>query len=552
MSLLRCVRMGGRLSAVVGAICVAAVTLAATVSPAEAARKKKRVAGYNPPYAAMVVDAKTGRTLHAVNEDALRHPASITKVMTLYMLFEQMERGRFRMNSELRVSSYAASRPPSKIGVRAGETIEVEDAIKALITKSANDVAVVVAENIAGDEETFAEQMTRRARQLGMSRTTFRNASGLPDAEQVTTARDLTILARAIQERFPRHYALFQTRSFEYAGRAHRNHNKLLGRVEGVDGIKTGYTRASGFNLMTSAKADGATSSPSCWRPFGPRARQHHGRPRGRPPAARRHRPAARDGGAGARRRAPRAPPGNARRGPRRGPSGEPPGVPRPAARRPAGRSRPASAAASAGGRRAAPDDRLGLRRRVRAADPDLDLGAGRPLGDQRAHARRHAGPPGSGHRAGRRPARRAGPQQAMPLAPPRPVANVPAAAPAQQPVRAAAPAPAQAPARAAEGLRPPANVQYTSSVAKAPERAEPKAETVAPRVANSGWIIQIAATDDEPRPRACSATPAAAPPRSPTPAPSPRRWSAAARPSGAPASPASTIRPRPTRPAAT
>ncbi len=257
MSLLRCVRMGGRLSAVVGAICVAAVTLAATVSPAEAARKKKRVAGYNPPYAAMVVDAKTGRTLHAVNEDALRHPASITKVMTLYMLFEQMERGRFRMNSELRVSSYAASRPPSKIGVRAGETIEVEDAIKALITKSANDVAVVVAENIAGDEETFAEQMTRRARQLGMSRTTFRNASGLPDAEQVTTARDLTILARAIQERFPRHYGLFQTRSFEYAGRAHRNHNKLLGRVEGVDGIKTGYTRASGFNLMTSAKADG-------------------------------------------------------------------------------------------------------------------------------------------------------------------------------------------------------------------------------------------------------------------------------------------------------
>jgi D-alanyl-D-alanine carboxypeptidase len=205
----------------------------------------------------MVIDAKTGRMLHGVNENALRHPASITKVMTLYMLFEQMERGRFRMDSPLRVSSYAASRPPSKIGVDAGETIEVEDAIKALITKSANDVAVVVAENIAGDEDTFAEQMTRRARSLGMTRTVFQNASGLPDAEQVTTARDLTILARAIQERFPRQYQMFQTRNFAYAGRNYRNHNKLLGRVEGVDGIKTGYTRMSGFNLMTSAKADG-------------------------------------------------------------------------------------------------------------------------------------------------------------------------------------------------------------------------------------------------------------------------------------------------------
>jgi D-alanyl-D-alanine carboxypeptidase len=247
----------GRVLRAACVIALAAVVIAAGASPAEAQRKKKRQGGYSPPYASMVIDAKTGRVLQATNEDALRHPASITKVMTLYMLFEQMERGRFRMDSELKVSSYAAARPPSKIGVDAGDTISVEDAIKALITKSANDVAVVVAENIAGDEETFAEQMTRRARSLGMSRTVFRNASGLPDREQVTTARDLTILARAIQERFPRHFHLFQTRNFHYAGRNFRNHNKLLGRVEGVDGIKTGYTRSSGFNLMTSAKADG-------------------------------------------------------------------------------------------------------------------------------------------------------------------------------------------------------------------------------------------------------------------------------------------------------
>ena len=247
---------GRRFSVLFGLAGAVAVALTAMASPAEAARKKKRVGGYNPPYAAMVIDAKSGRTLHAVNEDALRHPASVTKVMTLYMLFEQMERGRFRMDSPLRVSAHAARMAPSKIGFTPGETIDVEDAIMALITKSANDVAATVAENVSGSEEAFAEAMTRKARSLGMNRTVFRNASGLPDREQVTTARDLTILARAIQERFPRYYGMFSKRNFEYAGRNYRNHNKLLGRVEGVDGIKTGYTRLSGFNLMTSAKAD--------------------------------------------------------------------------------------------------------------------------------------------------------------------------------------------------------------------------------------------------------------------------------------------------------
>jgi D-alanyl-D-alanine carboxypeptidase len=245
-----------RISTLAGIIGVSATLLVALSSPAEAARRKHRKVsgGYAPPYAAMVVDAKTGRVLHAQNEDAPRHPASVTKVMTLYLLFEQIEKGRIALDTPLQVSSNASRQAPSKLGLRPGSTIEVEDAIKALVTKSANDVAVVVAENLGGSEEAFAEQMTRKARALGMSHTVYRNASGLPDPEQITTARDLTILGRAIQERFPKQYRYFQTRVFHYAGASHRNHNKLLGRVEGIDGIKTGFTRASGFNLLTSAR----------------------------------------------------------------------------------------------------------------------------------------------------------------------------------------------------------------------------------------------------------------------------------------------------------
>ena len=247
------------LRAVVGLVGVLAVA-AATISPAEAARKKRRpvAGGYSPPYAAMVVDAKTGRTLHAVNADAPRIPASLTKVMSLYMLFEQLERGRFSMDSELKVSAYAAKQPPTKLGLRPGSTISVADAIRSMITLSANDVSVVVAENIAGSEEAFAEQMTRRARSLGMDSSRFYNPHGLPNSPpNITTARDLTILARAVQERFPKYFPLFSQRSFQYGSRTIRGHNRLLGAVEGVDGIKTGYTRASGFNLMTSAKSDG-------------------------------------------------------------------------------------------------------------------------------------------------------------------------------------------------------------------------------------------------------------------------------------------------------
>ncbi len=208
-------------------------------------------------FAAMVVDANSGRTLYAVNEDAPRHPASITKVMTLYLLFEELENGRMRLDSPLTVSSHAAAQSPTKLGLRPGSTISVENAIKAIVTKSANDMAVTVAENIAGDEPTFAEAMTQKAHALGMSHTFYHNASGLPDMRQITTARDLTILGRSIRERFPRYYHYFSTPSFTYAGSFMPNHNHLLGKIDGMDGIKTGYTAASGFNLLTSVNRDG-------------------------------------------------------------------------------------------------------------------------------------------------------------------------------------------------------------------------------------------------------------------------------------------------------
>jgi D-alanyl-D-alanine carboxypeptidase len=247
----------GRLSGAAVALGVA-LAMSMLASPAEARRRHgARAAGHAPAYAALVVDANSGRTLYAQNEDALRHPASVTKVMTLYLLFEQLEKGRYRLDTPLRVSAHASAMAPSKLGLQPGDTIEVEDAIKALVTKSANDVAAAIAENIGGDEDSFAEMMTRKARQLGMSRTIYRNASGLPNPEQVTTARDLAVLGKAIHDRFPTYYRYFSTHAFNYDGRLIRNHNNLLGRVEGVDGIKTGYTRASGFNLLTSAKRDG-------------------------------------------------------------------------------------------------------------------------------------------------------------------------------------------------------------------------------------------------------------------------------------------------------
>jgi D-alanyl-D-alanine carboxypeptidase len=195
--------------------------------------------------------------LQASNADAMRHPASLTKIMTLYLLFEELDAGRIRLDTPLKMSAHAAEQAPSKLGLKPGQTIAVEDAIKAVVTKSANDVAVAIAENLAGSEDEFARVMTQKAHALGMAHTTYVNASGLPDDDQLTTARDLALLGRAIADRFPRYYRYFATPAFVYHGAAMRNHNHLLGAVAGVDGIKTGYTRDSGFNLVTSVHRDG-------------------------------------------------------------------------------------------------------------------------------------------------------------------------------------------------------------------------------------------------------------------------------------------------------
>lgn len=205
-------------------------------------------------FASIIVDGNSGSVLQATSPDGIRHPASLTKIMTLYLLFERLESGKMKLDTEMPVSQHAADQDPTKLNLRAGQTIRVEDAIKGLVTRSANDAAVVIAEAIGGDEDDFAAMMTRKARSLGMSRTVYRNANGLPNDEQVTTARDQATLGRAIQERFPRYYRYFATSTFNWRGQSIRNHNHLLGNVEGVDGIKTGYTRASGFNLVTSMR----------------------------------------------------------------------------------------------------------------------------------------------------------------------------------------------------------------------------------------------------------------------------------------------------------
>jgi D-alanyl-D-alanine carboxypeptidase len=209
---------------------------------------------YSPQFSSIIVDGNSGAVLTSNNPDGSRHPASLTKIMTLYLLFERLEANKMKLDTEMEVSEHASEQAPTKLGLRPGQTIKVEDAIKGLVTRSANDAAVVIAEAIGGDEDDFAKMMTRKARALGMTKTIYRNASGLPNDEQVTTARDQATLGRAIQDRFPRYYRYFSTSVFNYHGQSIRNHNRLLGNVEGVDGIKTGYTRASGFNLVTSMR----------------------------------------------------------------------------------------------------------------------------------------------------------------------------------------------------------------------------------------------------------------------------------------------------------
>ncbi|MEO0881477.1 MAG: D-alanyl-D-alanine carboxypeptidase family protein [Pseudomonadota bacterium] len=208
-------------------------------------------------YASIVIDAETDDVLHARFADDERYPASLTKVMTLYMLFDAIKSGAVEIHEPLAVSRFADSQPASDLGLRAGTHISVEDAIYALITKSANDVAVVVAERLGGTEERFAALMTVKAHQLGLASTRFYNASGLPDQRQVTTARDMAVLAEALLEEHGDYYHYFANERFTWKRTTYKNHNRLLETVPGVDGIKTGYTRASGFNLMTSAVRDG-------------------------------------------------------------------------------------------------------------------------------------------------------------------------------------------------------------------------------------------------------------------------------------------------------
>lgn len=231
--------------------------LAAAADPAEAARKKKKYIPPVPKYSALVVDAQTGAVLYDRFSNELRIPASLTKMMTLYMLFEEMEAGRLQPNTPLSVSARAQGQAPSKLGLAAGETIDVDSAIKALVVNSANDVAVVIAERIAGSEARFAQRMTEKARAIGMKKTTFRNASGLPNAQQRSTARDLATLGRRLMRDYPQYYHYFSTTTFAWDGRTYRTHNQLVRNYAGAEGLKTGYTRLSGFNLVTSANRDG-------------------------------------------------------------------------------------------------------------------------------------------------------------------------------------------------------------------------------------------------------------------------------------------------------
>ncbi len=229
----------------------AALTVTGTSSPALAAK------GKSGKYAGIVVDARTGDVMYSENADSLRYPASLTKMMTLYLVFEALESGRIQLNTRVPVSKNAAAEPPSKLGLRPGSTITVEQGILGLVTRSANDAATALGEFVGGSEGRFAQLMTAKARALGMTRTTYRNANGLPNTAQMTTARDQARLGIALRKHFPQYYHYFSTRSFQFGRQVIGNHNRLLGVVKGVDGIKTGYTQAAGFNLVTSAQADG-------------------------------------------------------------------------------------------------------------------------------------------------------------------------------------------------------------------------------------------------------------------------------------------------------
>lgn len=209
------------------------------------------------PYSALVVEVESDRVLYEQNPHELRHPASLTKMMTLYLLFEALSRGQLTLDSPMVASAHAVSKPPSRLALKVGETLTVEEGILGLVTQSANDAATVIAETLGGSEPAFADMMTQKARQLGMNSTVFRNAQGLPDPDQWTTAWDMYRLGKALMKNFPQYYPYFATEKFWFQGHEFHNHNHLLGKCEGVDGIKTGFINSSGFNLVASAKRNG-------------------------------------------------------------------------------------------------------------------------------------------------------------------------------------------------------------------------------------------------------------------------------------------------------
>ena len=208
-------------------------------------------------YASFIINENTKRIYHNANADTRNYPASLTKIMTLYLVFDALKSKRISISSKFKVSKRATRQPPSKLNLSAGSNITVKNAILALVTKSANDVATVIAENLGKSERNFARLMTRKAKKLGMTRTTFRNASGLPNRGQLSTARDMATLGIAIRKNHPKFFKLFKTKSFIYKGVKYTNHNNLLGSYSGTDGIKTGYTNASGFNLVASVERNG-------------------------------------------------------------------------------------------------------------------------------------------------------------------------------------------------------------------------------------------------------------------------------------------------------
>ena len=208
-------------------------------------------------YASFIINENTKRIYHNANADTRNYPASLTKIMTLYLVFDALKSKKISMSSKFKVSKRATRQPPSKLNLSAGSNITVKNAILALVTKSANDVATVIAENLGKSERNFARLMTRKAKKLGMTRTTFRNASGLPNRGQLSTARDMATLGIAIRKNHPKFFKLFKTKSFIYKGIKYTNHNNLLGSYSGTDGIKTGYTNASGFNLVASVERNG-------------------------------------------------------------------------------------------------------------------------------------------------------------------------------------------------------------------------------------------------------------------------------------------------------